>query len=141
VDLPTDELLTGRFDLTNSLRALVNLIENACRYSPPNSPITIRARREHDTLRISVLDRGPGVPPAERERIFEPFYRPQGTAADVRGTGLGLSIARGLAAAQGGAVEFEPRAGGGSCFSLLVRAADEATLVEPDIALEMPPKP
>ena len=71
-----------------------------------------------------MLDSGPGVPPAERERIFEPFYRPPGTAADVRGTGLGLSLARGLAAAQGGAVEYRPRDGGGSSFSLIVPAAD-----------------
>ena len=124
VDVPRDELLVGRFDLTNTLRALVNLIENACKYSPPESPITIQARRERNRLRVSVLDRGPGIPPAERERIFEPFYRPLGTAPDVRGTGLGLSIARGLAVAQGGSVEFEPRPGGGSCFSLLVPVAD-----------------
>lgn len=133
VDLTSDELLTGRFDLTNSLRALVNLIENACRYSPDGSPISIRARREATVLRITVMDRGPGVPPAERERIFEPFYRPRGTAADVRGTGLGLSIARGLAVAQGGAVEYEPREGGGSSFSLLVQAANDATPAEPDV--------
>ena len=132
VDMPDDDLLTGRFDLTNALRALVNLIENACRYSPPASPITIQARREDGQLRISVLDRGPGVPPEERERIFEPFYRPRGTAPDVRGTGLGLSIARGLAVAQGGGVEFEPREGGGASFSLLLPAADVAVPSEPD---------
>ena len=86
--------------------------------------ITIRAERADGRLRISVLDRGPGVPLEEQDRIFEPFYRPRGTAPDVRGTGLGLSIARGLAMAQGGAVEFEPRQGGGSVFSLLLPAAD-----------------
>jgi two-component system sensor histidine kinase KdpD len=123
VDLPHDELLAGRFDLTTALRALVNLIENACKYSPTDSPITIRARRGADGVRISVLDRGPGVPPNERVRIFEPFYRPAGTAPDVRGTGLGLSIARGLAVAQGGTVELEPRVGGGSSFCLVLPAA------------------
>jgi two-component system sensor histidine kinase KdpD len=133
IDLPSDQLLTGRFDLTNSLRALVNLIENACRYSPAGSPITIRGRREDGVLRVSVLDRGPGVPFAERERIFEPFYRPRGTSPDVRGTGLGLSIARGLAEAQGGAVEFEPRDAGGSCFSLLMPAANGVTPGESDV--------
>jgi two-component system sensor histidine kinase KdpD len=132
VDMPDDDLLTGRFDLTNALRALVNLIENACRYSPPASPITIQARREDGQLRVAVLDRGPGVPPEERERIFEPFYRPRGTPPDVRGTGLGLSIARGLAVAQGGGVEFEPREGGGASFSLLLPAADVAVPSEPD---------
>jgi two-component system sensor histidine kinase KdpD len=124
VDLPPGGLLVGRFDLTNALRALVNLLENAAKYSPPGSPIAIRARQEGAWLRISVLDRGPGVPAEERERIFEPFYRPASTAPDVRGTGLGLSIARGLAVAQGGSVEFEPRAGGGSVFTLVLPGAD-----------------
>jgi two-component system sensor histidine kinase KdpD len=126
IELPPNELLAGRFDLTNALRALVNLLENASKYSPAGSPITIRAQQERDRLRISVLDRGPGVPDEDRERIFEPFYRPASTAPDVRGTGLGLSIARGLAVAQGGAVEFEPRAGGGSVFTLVLPGADGA---------------
>jgi len=126
VELPPNERLAGRFDLTNALRALVNLLENASKYSPAGSPITIRAQQEPDRLRISVLDRGPGVPDEDRERIFEPFYRPASTAPDVRGTGLGLSIARGLAVAQGGAVEFEPRAGGGSVFTLVLPGADGA---------------
>ena len=124
VGLPPNELLAGRFDLTNALRALVNLLENASKYSPAGSPIAIRARREGDRLRISVLDRGPGIPAEERERIFDPFYRPSTTAPDVRGTGLGLSIARGLAVAQGGSVEFEPRPGGGSVFTLVLPGAD-----------------
>src|SRR5262249_30599485 len=119
-----DQLLVGRFDLTNALRALVNLLENASKYSPPGTPITIRARRERNRLRISVLDRGPGVAAEERERIFEPFYRPSTTAPDVGGTGLGLSIARGLAVAQGGSVELEPRVGGGSVFTLALPGAD-----------------
>jgi two-component system sensor histidine kinase KdpD len=131
VDLPHGELLAGRFDLTNALRALVNLIENACKYSPADSPITIRGRRGDDGVRISVLDRGPGVPPNERERVFEPFYRPAGTTPDVRGTGLGLSIARGLAVAQGGTVELEPRAGGGSSFCLVLPAAGTDPSAEP----------
>jgi two-component system sensor histidine kinase KdpD len=114
------------------LRALVNLLENASKYSPTGSPITIRARQEGDRLRIAVLDRGPGVPVEERARIFEPFYRPATTAPDVGGTGLGLSIARGLAVAQGGGVEFEPRAGGGSVFTLVLPGAElgsESTFV------------
>jgi two-component system sensor histidine kinase KdpD len=124
VDIPPDQLLVGRFDLTNALRALVNLLENAAKYSPPASPIRIRVLQLGDRLRIEVVDRGPGVRAEERERIFEPFYRPSARAPDVRGTGLGLSIARGLAAAQGGSVEFEPHEGGGSVFTLVLPAAD-----------------
>ncbi|MHB8839511.1 MAG: GAF domain-containing sensor histidine kinase, partial [Gemmatimonadaceae bacterium] len=116
IDAPTDDLLSGRFAFTESLRVLVNLLENAAKYSPPGSTIAVRVRRDAQWLSISVLDRGPGVPAAERERIFEPFYRPAGTPSDAGGTGLGLSIARGLAEAQGGHLRFEPRDGGGSCF-------------------------
>ncbi|MBV9880238.1 MAG: DUF4118 domain-containing protein [Gemmatirosa sp.] len=124
VELPPGTLLAGRFDFTQSLRVLVNLMENAAKYAPAGTPVHVRALRDGPRLVIEVADRGPGVPPTERERIFEPFYRPPGTAPDVRGTGLGLSIARGLAEAQGGAVHYAPRAGGGSVFSFDVPIAD-----------------
>jgi two-component system sensor histidine kinase KdpD len=123
-ELPPDDVLAGRFDFTEALRALVNLLENAAKYAPPDTPLEVRARRDGERLVITVLDRGPGVPTSERERIFEPFYRPPGTPPDVRGTGLGLSIARGLAEAQGGTVRYEPRPGGGSAFVLELPAAD-----------------
>ena len=124
VEQPEEELLAGRFDFSQSLRILVNLLDNAAKYSPNGSPIDIRVARDADRLQISVLDRGPGVPLAERERIFEPFYRPPGVPPDVRGTGLGLSIARGLAQAQGGALRYETRPEGGSIFTLELPAAD-----------------
>ena len=127
VDLP-DELLAGRFDFTQALRVLVNLLENAAKYAPDGSPVEVRARRDGTRLVLAVLDRGPGVPAAERERIFEPFHRPPGTPPDVRGTGLGLSIARGLAEAQGGVVRYEPRPGGGSAFVLELPGADPLPL-------------
>jgi two-component system sensor histidine kinase KdpD len=101
----------------------VNLLENAAKYSPLGSTIIVRMSWNAEWLSISVLDRGPGVPVAERERIFEPFYRPTGTPSDVGGTGLGLSIARGLAEAQGGHLRFEPRDGGGSMFVLELPSA------------------
>ncbi len=118
VDTPADELLTGRFDFSQSLRVLVNLLDNAVKYSPPGATIELHAARFGSRLTVEVRDRGPGVPEPERERIFEPFYRPPMVAPDVRGTGLGLSIARGLAEAQGGTLRYEPRAGGGSVFTL-----------------------
>jgi two-component system, OmpR family, sensor histidine kinase KdpD len=121
---PAEALLLGRFDFAHSLRALVNLIENALKYSPADSSIDVTARRNGEALEFVVADRGPGVPPAERERIFEPFYRPSGAAPDAAGAGLGLSIARGLAEAQGGSVRHAPRDGGGSLFILSLPAAD-----------------
>jgi two-component system sensor histidine kinase KdpD len=121
-------LLFGRFDFAQTLRALVNLIENAAKYSPPNAPIDLAARRNGAWLEFSVGDRGPGVRADERDRIFEPFYRPAGTLPDVAGSGLGLSIARGIAEAQGGAIVVDEREGGGSVFTLRVVGISGAEL-------------
>jgi two-component system, OmpR family, sensor histidine kinase KdpD len=119
-------LLLGRFDLAQSLRVLVNLVENAHKYAAPGTPIEIRAWREDGQVALAVSDRGPGVPVHERERIFEPFYRPPGRTPDVGGAGLGLAIARRLAEAQGGTLTYETRAGGGSVFTLRLPASDLA---------------
>jgi K+-sensing histidine kinase KdpD len=113
----------GRFDFVHSLRILVNLIENALKYSPADTPIDIEVTRQGDWLALSVADRGRGVPPAERERIFAPFYRPAGVSPDAGGAGLGLAIARRLAAAQGGTLVYSERPGGGSVFTLCLPAA------------------
>ena len=67
---------------------------------------------------MRVSDRGPGVPPTQRERIFEPFYRLPGHAEKAGGVGLGLSLVRQIANAHRGKVYCEPREGGGSCFVL-----------------------
>jgi two-component system sensor histidine kinase KdpD len=116
----------GRFDFVHSLRILVNLIENALKYSPADTPIEVAMRGEGERIAIAVADRGRGVPPAERERIFEPFYRPAGVSPDsarAGGAGLGLAIARRLAEAQGGTLAYEDRPGGGSVFTLRLPAA------------------
>jgi two-component system sensor histidine kinase KdpD len=117
-------LLFGRFDFTQTLRVLVNLIENALKYSPPDAPVEVSVKRDGQWLSFGVADRGPGVESEQVEKIFEPFYRPPGAAADVKGAGLGLSIARALAVAQGGSLRYEKREGGGSVFLLRVPAID-----------------
>ena len=118
-----EPLLVGRFDFVHALRIVVNLIENAAKFSPDGSTIDLRAARFGDEIRISVADRGPGVPTGEEERIFEPFYRPGGRFDSGGGAGLGLSIARRMAEAQGGTVRYAPRDGGGSVFELRLPAA------------------
>lgn len=131
---PADPILLGRFDFAQALRILGNLLENALKYSPADSPVEFTVRREGEWLRFDVADHGPGIPPDARERIFEPFVRlaRSGGAADAlggpRGAGLGLAIARGLATAQGGALTYAPRESGGSVFTLRLPAADASDL-------------
>jgi two-component system, OmpR family, sensor histidine kinase KdpD len=121
----TAPMLLGHFDFVHALRALVNLLDNAVKYSGADHEIELSIGRDAEMLVFTVADRGPGVPDAERERIFEPFYRPPNVPPDVRGAGLGLAIARGLATAQGGTIRYEPRAEGGSLFHLMLPAADD----------------
>jgi two-component system, OmpR family, sensor histidine kinase KdpD len=121
VRLPSDGVLAlGRFDFVHALRALSNLMENALRHSPPDEPVELVVALEGPDLVFRVMDRGPGVPPEDRERIFEPFSR-TGSDSDSRdrtGAGLGLAIAKRVAEAQGGGVAYLPRPGGGSVFEL-----------------------
>jgi two-component system sensor histidine kinase KdpD len=135
VDVPGDKLLAGRFDLSQTVRIVTNLLDNAAKYSPPGSPIDVRVREAAGQLTIDVMDRGPGVAERERDRIFAPFYRQPGVPPDVRGHGLGLSIAKGLAEAQGCTVRYAPRADGGSVFSFDLPAVDtDALAAEPPAA-------
>ena len=133
---PSEPLLVGCFDFTHALRILANLLENAVKYSPADGPVDLAVTRAAGPagtpswLEVSVADRGAGVPPEERERIFAPFYRPAGSPPDTGSAGLGLSIARQLAEAQGGTLHCEPRPGGGSRFVLRLPAADIAEVAD-----------
>ncbi|RZI86239.1 MAG: HAMP domain-containing histidine kinase [Rubrivivax sp.] len=97
-------------------RALRNLLENAKRYGGTQERILLTLSATPDQLRISVQDRGPGVPCDQQERIFEPFYRLPGHAEHAGGVGLGLSLVRQIAQRHGGQVRCETREGGGSSF-------------------------
>ncbi|MGA8260450.1 MAG: ATP-binding protein [Arenicellales bacterium] len=98
-------------------QVLINLLENAARYSQPNQEITIDARRIGDQIVIDVIDQGPGIPEADREKIFEMFQSAHDSKSGREGAGLGLAICRGLIGAHGGAIEARPGPGGkGACL-------------------------
>ena len=98
-------------------QVLTNLIENAVRYTPAESPIELGVRVDGDQMVISVADRGPGIPPADRERVFDKFYRVLGTQTTrTTGSGLGLAVSKGLVEAHGGRIWVEDRDGGGAIF-------------------------
>ena len=101
-------------------RAVRNLLENARRYG--RGDISVHLSRQGPMILLAVCDRGPGVPPEQRERIFEPFYRMPGHAEHAGGVGLGLSLVRQIAVRHGGQVRCEPREGGGSRFVLSLPA-------------------
>jgi two-component system OmpR family sensor kinase len=97
-------------------RAVRNLLENARRYT--SGPVTVQVSREGKSAVVRVCDRGPGVPPAQRDRIFEPFYRLPGASEREGGVGLGLALVRSIAQRHQGSVHCEDNEGGGACFVL-----------------------
>ena len=102
-------------------QALVNLLSNASKFSPAGETVTISAKREGDSVRISVSDNGPGIPDSFREKVFERFARADGsTTQKVGGTGLGLNITKTLIEAFGGSISFDTEEGVGTTFYLLL---------------------
>ena len=85
-------------------QVLINLLDNALKYSPAGSPVEISAAAGDERVVVEVADRGPGLAPGDEQRVFEKFYRSP-TACRARGSGLGLSICRGLVEAHGGRIE------------------------------------
>lgn len=116
-------LSLGRFDFVQSLRILANLVDNALKYAPVDTPVDVTGGLDNGEIVFRVEDRGAGIPSAARERLFTPFYRPAGRVTDAGSAGLGLSIARRLAEAQNGTLGYSERQGGGAVFELRLPAA------------------
>ena len=104
-------------------RALANLIDNAVRFSPPGSPPRVTAGAVDGYVDVRVVDRGPGVPLADRDRLFVPFQR-LGDSGQNEGVGLGLAVAKGFVEAMGGEIEVEDTPGGGLTIVTRLRAAE-----------------
>ncbi|WCB93320.1 Sensor protein KdpD [Baekduia alba] len=105
-----------RADAAQLERAFANLMENAARYSH-GAPVSVRARAVGPRIMIRIVDRGPGIPLHEQERVFTPFYRGEATTREVPGgSGLGLAIARGFIESNGGTVAVESLPGQGTTF-------------------------
>lgn len=98
-------------------QALVNILDNAIKYSPAGSPIEVHAYAEAEDLVIEVHDRGIGIPPEDLERIFDKFYRVL-RPENISGSGLGLTISRGFVEAHGGHIQACNRPGGGTIITL-----------------------
>jgi signal transduction histidine kinase len=111
--------LRARVDPEAITRALINLLDNAVKYSKGSKEIDVVLRRQGDRALLSVKDRGIGIPPEEHERIFDLFYRVEDELVQrIKGSGLGLTLVRHIVEAHGGRVGVRSRPGEGSTFTI-----------------------
>jgi len=113
----------GRFDFVHSLRILGNLVDNAFKYSPSDSPIEVSGGVDQGNVVFRVSDRGTGISRSESDKVFTPFYRPPAGRPGAESAGLGLSISRRLAEVQEGTLIYVDRVGGGATFELRLPSA------------------
>jgi two-component system sensor histidine kinase KdpD len=113
------------------IQVLWNLLENANKYASSRSSIKVETRWTGTEVLIGVADRGPGIPPGEREKIFQHFYRlDRDYRAHTQGSGLGLAICRGIVQAHGGRIWVEDRPGGGSIFCIALPLPPDSVVLE-----------
>lgn len=116
VQVPRDLPLVP-LDFGLMVQVLINLIDNADKYSPPGSPIEVQGAKADSAVELLVADRGIGIPPSDLDRVFDKFYRVE-RPESVSGTGMGLSICKGIVEAHGGHIRAENRPGGGTIIRL-----------------------
>jgi signal transduction histidine kinase len=116
-------------------QAVINLVDNAIKFTPAGGEIRIRLSEAPLETRVDVVDSGPGVPPEARERIFDRFYRSDGH--DEGGSGLGLSLAKGAVEALGGRVTLEHTGEHGSTFRITLPKKVKSSKVEVQSKLEV----
>jgi two-component system sensor histidine kinase KdpD len=112
-----------RVDLERIAEVLIHLLENAAKYSPEDTPITVNAEARGKMVEISVADRGPGIDDLEQNLVFEKFYRGRDQRYRVQGTGMGLSISKAIVEAHGGTIGLTSQIGSGSVFHFTLPVA------------------
>jgi two-component system, OmpR family, sensor histidine kinase KdpD len=112
-----------RVDLERIAEVLIHLLENAAKYSPEDTPITVSAEARDKMVEISVADRGPGIDDLEQSLVFEKFYRGRDQRYRVQGTGMGLAISKAIVEAHGGTIGLTSQLGRGSVFHFTVPIA------------------
>ncbi len=129
IDVP-DGLPPVRFDYVEIDQVISNLIENAVKYTPSGTEISVSAQTAGDEVHVEVADHGPGIPEAAIPRLFDAFYRASDSGW-AKGSGLGLAVAKGLVEAHGGHIRYENREGGGArfVFTLPLHAAESESVV------------
>ena len=128
-----DQPLIGLLDRMRILQVVTNLVENARKYGPADDDPRVAVTARDGEVRISVIDRGIGIPEAERERIFERFFRASNAQRVTdTGLGLGLYICRRIVEEHGGRIWHEPTPGGGSTFVVVLPLADDPSAQPPD---------
>ena len=129
-DLPMVDLDPVLFE-----QVLFNLLDNAAKYAPAGSRVTVRARRLGEAVEVQLMDEGDGIPPADVDRIFDKFYRVHAQDRQRAGTGLGLAICRGFVEAMGGTVTAGNRSDrSGAVFTLTIPAAADLPALEDSTA-------
>lgn len=125
VVIPSD-LPPVHVDASSIVQMLVNLLDNVAKYTPPGTRVQITARAEDDVVRVTVDDEGPGLPTADRDRLFDKFQRGRGESTVV-GAGLGLAICRAIVRAHGGEIAAGERPGGGARFEFSLPTREPAS--------------
>lgn len=119
IDTKLEPLFSFKFDVKLMRRVLSNLLENAIKYSPPNTTIVMQSREEGTWIRVSVVDQGFGIAPEEQEKVFAKFYRGENPASQgVKGTGLGLYLVKYFVELHQGMIELQSEQGKGSTFTV-----------------------
>ena len=120
-----DDMLMANMDARLIVQVIINIVNNAVKYTPPGTDITLSARREGDTVRVEIADTGPGIPQEAQGRLFQMFYTAGNDRGDGRrGLGLGLALCKSIVEAHGGKIGMRANEPHGSVFFFTLQAEE-----------------